>query len=120
MYKEVALKNTLALAFVGDSVMDLLTREKLVQNTNFNVAILHKQASSVVCARAQSKCFLEIEPQLTEDELDVARRARNAKHHTTPSNCSLTEYRNATALEAVIGYNWLSGNKERCAELIGG
>jgi len=112
------LKNPLALAFMGDVVMSLYVREQLLEKDG-KVCDLHMQESRRVCARAQSVRFDEIKEGFDEIEQGIASRARNAKHNTVPKNCSLHEYRQATALEAVIGYNWMVGNKERVMDLVG-
>ena len=109
-------KNPLILAFIGDAVQTLYVREKLYTQF-YTVASLHSQASKIICAKAQAKKFDEKFEQFSEMEKDIANRARNAQHHTVPKNCTLAEYHKATALEAVIGYNYLSGNHKRVREL---
>ena len=109
-------KNPLVLAFVGDAVQTLFVRENL-SSADAKIAALHKSASQIVCAAAQAKRFDEIYTTLTDIEKDIANRARNAQHNTVPKSCTPGEYHKATALEAVIGYNYLSGNKERAKEI---
>ena len=104
----------LALAFIGDAVMGLKVKQQIVADVKVNE--LHKRASQLICAKSQSKLYDAL--QLTGDETDIANRAFNAKHHTVPKNCTLVEYRKATALEAVIGYNWLQKNYERVEEIL--
>jgi len=110
--------NSLKFAFVGDAVYTLIVREGLVNNSDAKIGELHKLCSKTVCAKAQSKAFLEIYSKLSEVEKEVADRARNAKHNTVPKTCTLEEYRNATSFEAVLGYNFLNGNTERIKEII--
>ena len=79
---------------------------------------MNKYVSSVVSAGAQFRTFKKIEESLTEDEADVARRARNTHIHTKSKNFSFTEYIYATALEAVVGYLHLTGQEERLNEIL--
>ena len=104
----------LALAFVGDAVMGLIIKERIVADVKVNE--LHKTASRLISAKSQAILYDGL--ALTEREKEIANRAFNAKHHTVPKNCTLLEYRKATALEAVIGYNWLLKNYQRVEELL--
>ena len=110
-------QKSLVLAFVGDAVQTLFVREALVKR-DCKVSELHTLASKIVCARAQAKRLDEIFDTLTEEERDIATRARNAQHNTVPKNCTIADYHKATALEAVIGFNYLAGNIERVKEII--
>lgn len=114
---EAAAKNPLALAFVGDAIWTLHIREQLVNTSDSKVGELHARTSDMVCASAQSKLFSLLEPQLTETEQDIAKRARNAHNNTVPKNASLADYKRATSFEAVIGFNHLCGNQTRINEL---
>lgn len=104
----------LALAFIGDAVMGLKVKERIIDDVKVNE--LHKTASGLICARAQAKLYESL--SLTDEEAEIAHRAFNAKHHTTPKNCTLLEYRKATALEALIGFHWLKGNHTRVEEIL--
>ena len=110
------LPGSLELAFVGDSVYDLYVRSRLTLKGG-KVNDLNRKAVSRVNAHAQSESLIEIEPLLNEEELSVVRRARNAKQ-TPTKNADMMEYKNATALEAVFGYLYLTGQYERLEELI--
>ena len=116
---EIALKNPLALAFLGDAVIKQWVSRILVENTSVDLNTLHRRAASIVCARNQSELYEKIKPTLTEVEENIASRAFNAKHKTTPKNCTLKEYRGATALEALIAYHSLRGNEARLNEILG-
>ena len=59
-----------------------------------------------------------LEPQLTEEELAVYKRGRNAKSPTMAKNATMVDYRKATGLEAVMGYLYLTDRFERMVELI--
>ena len=116
--QDYAAKNPLTLAFVGDAYWTLLVRKMLVDKSCEKVNKLHLNANRYVCAGAQSGFFNKIAPFLTETEIAVAGRARNANQHTTPKNAKLSEYKLATAFEAVIGFNLLAGNETRLQNLL--
>lgn len=107
----------LTLAFVGDTVFDLLVRSELVCEANRPVDSLHKAASKRVCASAQSASIKAIMPMLSEEEEAVFKRGRNAKTGGTPKNQSNADYHYATGLEALFGWLYLSGKTERINEL---
>lgn len=106
----------LLLAYIGDTVFDLYVRAYLVKNKMGRVTDLHKQASSVVSARAQAQAARFLETQLDTREAEIFRLGKNAKS-TPPKNASREDYTLATGLEAVIGYHYLIGNKERTDQL---
>ncbi len=111
-------KQPLVLAMIGDSVQTLFVRTFIAEKFGVKVNKMNKLVSSVVSAGAQFNTFKKIEENLTEDEQDVARRARNAHIHTKAKNFSYTEYIYATALEAVIGYLFLINKHERLNEIL--
>lgn len=108
----------LTLAFIGDVVFDLIIRTYIVEQGNAPVNKLHKKVSSLVKAPAQMEMFHKIENILTEDELAIYKRGRNAKSFTSAKNASITEYRIATGLEALIGYLYLNNQFNRCLEIV--
>lgn len=115
--REAALKNPLTLAFIGDTVWDLLVRQRLLA-TAARVNALHQRATAMVNAGAQAKALTVLEPLLTEAEADVARRGVNAhSKHLAPRNQDPVDYRRATGLEALIGWLYLSGQHARIEEL---
>ena len=115
--QQARLKNPLSLAFVGDTVWDLLTRQQLL-SSQLKAGALHKQAIQRVNAGAQAQCAARIEPHLTEEEADLFRRGQNAHaRHNTPKNQDPYDYSRATALEALLGYLYLTGQEERILEL---
>ena len=103
----------LVLAMIGDSVQTLYVRTYIADKFGVKVNKMNKMVSSVVKAGAQFKTFKKIEDSLTEEETDIAKRARNTHIHSKAKNFSYTEYIYATALEALIGYLHLIGEKER-------
>ena len=106
----------LVLAFLGDSVFELLVREKIVSEGNAPVGKLHYKAIHYVCAGAQAEAFRRIEPALSEEELSIYKRGRNAKSQP-PKNADPIEYRVATGLEALFGYLYAAGEHERIRQL---
>lgn len=117
---DVKMLNSLALAYMGDGVYEMYVRNHLIKKGSVKPHLLHKQATAFVSAKAQNKIihfFLE-NNQLTEEEMAVVRRGRNAKSGTVPKNTDVQTYRYSTAFEALIGYLYLLKRKERMEELI--
>jgi len=110
-------KNPLVLAYIGDTVFDLYVRTHIIKKSDAMVRVLHKNAIRLVSARAQA-AMTERLPQLTDAEMDVFRRGRNAKPGSLPKNMTVAEYHLATALEALIGYLYLSGQYDRLEEIM--
>ena len=117
--KEVNPKqlSPLNLAFIGDCIYEILVRENLVKNANRPVNDLHHESVKFVSAKAQTKAFEKIEDILTEDEMSIFKRGRNAKVGHTPKSACTGEYHTATGVEALFGYLYLSGKEERIKEL---
>ena len=111
-FEHNALPGSLELAYLGDTIYDLYVRRRLVRRGG-RVQRMHREAVSLVCAHA----FGRIEPHLTEAEAAVARRARNA-HQNPPRHADPAEYHRATALEALIGYLYLTDQQARVDELM--
>ena len=103
----------IVLAFIGDAVMTLFVRQKIAYEKDYKSGKLNELASKVVCAEAQSKLADAVFPQLTNEEQEVFRRARNAKKPSHAKNASITQYNKSTGLEAVIGFLYVTGNEER-------
>lgn len=114
--KEARMKNPLVLAYVGDTVYDLYIRTYSVKKSNASVYKLNCGVCGIVNARAQAKAAEMLKESFTEVEADIYRRGRNAKSGTTPKNMDIIDYRKATGLEAVFGYLFLTGQKERIEE----
>ncbi len=115
---DIRTYSPLTLAFIGDVIYDLIMRTIVVEKGNAPVNKLHKKVSSLVKAPAQMELFHKIEEELTEEELGVYKRGRNAKSFTSAKNASITEYRIATGLEALIGYLYLTDQFARILELV--
>ena len=107
----------LTLAYIGDGVYELIIRTILVKKGNCPVNRLHKKASSLVKAGAQSAIMEVIEEELTPEELSVYRRGRNAHSPTMAKLATLADYRRATGFEALMGYLYLADRVDRILEL---
>ena len=108
----------LTLAYIGDGVYELIIRTILVKKGNCPVNRLHKKASSLVKAGAQSAIMEVIEEELTPEELSVYRRGRNAHSPTMAKHATMADYRRATGFEALMGYLYLKEDYTRMLILI--
>ena len=108
----------LVLAYIGDGIFELVIRSLLVGHGNAHAARLHKKASSLVNAGSQSAMLERIKEQLTEEELHIFRRGRNANSPTMAKHASVSDYRRATGFEALMGYLYLTGRTKRLLELV--
>ena len=115
---EAKLVQPLTLAMIGDAVQTLFVRTHIALKYGVKVNKINKLVSTVVSAGAQFQTFKKIESMLTEEEQDVARRARNTHKNSKAKNFSFGEYIYATALEAVVGYLYLTDQKERLNEIL--
>lgn len=116
-HNEARRISPLILAYEGDAVYELKVRTYLLEHEDGNVNGLHRKASAFVSAAAQSGFMEFLEPILTEEELEIYHRGRNAKSHSRPKNAEMIAYRRATGLECLFGYLHLSGQRERVDEL---
>ena len=105
--------NPLTLAFVGDGVYNLYVRTYAVEHMDVKASRMNSFCRDYVKAEAQAKAYRALENELTETELAVAHRARNSHPYNNAKNASGADYMHATALEAVIGYLYVSGQNER-------
>ena len=94
----------LTLAYIGDSIYDLIIKTLVVNEGNKQVQKLHKRTSRFVQASAQSQMMRVLQERLTEEEHAVYKRGRNAKSVSPAKNQSVTDYRRATGFEALMGY----------------
>ena len=116
--QDIRSYSPLTLAYIGDGVYELVVRTILVKNGNCPVNRIHKKASSLVKASAQSEIMGKIEDQLTEEEHAVYRRGRNAHSPTMAKHATMADYRRATGFEALIGYLYLREEYMRMLDLI--
>ena len=118
--KEVDIRtySPLTLAYIGDCVFDLIIRTVVVERGNEPANKLHHKTITYVKAQTQSAMIEALLPDLTEEELAVYKRGRNAKSYTSAKNASICDYRKATGLEALVGYLYLFGRTGRILELL--
>jgi len=110
--------NPLQMAYIGDTVHDLYVRSILLSR-GMPVGKMHRQAVRMVSAAAQARMLEAITPELTQEEADVARRGRNAQaKHAAPKHADPADYAHATALEALWGYLYVTGQTKRLSALI--
>ena len=107
----------LGLAYEGDSVYELLVRTRLIEQGHTASLDLHRSTVAIVNARAQAAAAQKLLPELTEEELAVYKRGRNAKVNSVPQKATQAEYHAATGLEAVFGWLHLCGRQDRVEEL---
>ena len=107
----------LALAFLGDSVYEVMVREQLLREANRPSRELHAAAVAHVRAPYQAAAVAKIAPMLTDAEADMLRRGRNASGISVPKSATPAEYRTATGIECLFGYLYLTGQSARLAEL---
>ena len=112
--------NVLVLAYLGDTIYENYVRKYLVLSGIANVDSLQKKAVLYVSAKAQAKFLKKLmdEDFFSEEEMTVIKRARNNRSTSHPKNCDIITYKHATALEAVIGYLDLKGDRERIDKIM--
>lgn len=116
--KDASLYSPLILAYLGDSVYEVIIRTIVVEKGNRAVNILHKESTNLVKAATQAKIIELIKDDLNEKELQIFKRGRNTNSHTMAKNATMRDYRHATGLEALIGYLYLENNMHRALTLI--
>ncbi len=111
--------NVLVLAYLGDGIYENFVREKLVKE-KASVDAMQKESIKYVSAMKQAEFLDDLisENFLSEEEINVVKRARNYKSNSHPKNCDIISYKKATGLEALIGFLHLSGNDKRVSEIM--
>lgn len=115
---ELNTMSPLVWAYVGDSVYELYVRTHLIKTTKLKPHQLHIETIKYVKASAQADIVEKIKDFLSDEELDIIRRARNTENHHLPKSADVMEYKYATGLEALIGYLYLAGKTERMNEIL--
>ena len=110
---DVSSLSPLTLAFLGDAVYDVLAREYVVSLANRPTNELNKMSVSIVNATSQYKATKKISEFLTEEEMVVFKRGRNAHANHGAKSAGSAEYHASTGLEALFGYLYLKGENER-------
>ena len=114
---DFSLLSAAALAYLGDSVLESIIRERLILKGFEKSGKLNSEALKYVTAVNQAKAYENIENILTEKEADIFRRGKNSSHLNIPKSASPKEYKIATGFEAVFGYLRLCKNENRIVEL---
>ncbi len=117
--EEVLQYSSLVLAYMGDAVYEKSVREHVVKQGVCKNGTLHKKSIKYVSATGQSYAVKMLEEKLTEEELAVVKRGRNANPHSSAKNADIVDYKYATGFEALIGYLYLTEQFERVEEVIG-
>lgn len=118
--QDVRQLNALSLAYMGDAVYEQAVREHLLRSGRVKPNVLHREATKFVSAKAQAailKAMVE-EGFLTDEELAVMKRGRNAKSGSVPKNTDVLTYNHSSAFEAVVGFLHLLGERDRTEEFI--
>ena len=116
--QDIRSYSPLTLAYMGDCIYEIIIRTVVVERGNKSPQSLHKTVTKYVKAETQCELFQVLQDELTEEEMAVMRRGRNAKSFTTAKNASVSDYRKASGLEALFGYLYLSGQTERVVALL--
>lgn len=118
--KEVDIRtySPLTLAYIGDSIYDVMIRTVIVERGNRSTKELHKTAVGYVNAGTQARMGEALQEFLTKEEQEVYRRGRNAKSPSVAKNASVTDYRKATGMEALLGYLYMQDRMDRAIELV--
>lgn len=117
-FMDIRSYSPLTLAYIGDGIYELVIRTIVVGKGNRQANKLHRETSRLVKAQAQSAMIEWLLPMLTEDELEIYHRGRNAKSYTTAKNASVNDYRRATGMEALMGYLYLKDDMQRLMKLV--
>lgn len=117
--EDVRLINVIALAYLGDAIYEVYIRESLIRLGIVRVEELQKKAVFYVSAKGQASILKRLldENKLTSEEIDVVKRGRNYKRSSHPKHTDILTYKLSTGFETLIGYLYLSKNKERLAEI---
>lgn len=108
----------LALAFMGDAIHTAYVREKVLSGKVNKINNYHTQASKFCNAENQMLVLEKLTPLLTEEELDIVRKARNCHSKHSAKNFDEETYKKATAFEALVGYLYLSEQPRRLEEIL--
>ena len=115
---DVNMLSPLTWAYVGDAVYELYIRANLVNKSKLKPHKLHIESIKYVKAKAQADILRKIENDLSEQEKEIIRRARNAENHHLPKNANPADYMYSTAFEGLIGFLYLTTQDERLKEML--
>ena len=115
---DIKQMSPLVFAYMGDAVYEKYIREYVIRQGLCKNGLLHKKSIKYVSAKGQAEILERLEPNLTEEELDIVRRGRNSNPHSTAKNANVIVYKYATGFEALIGYLYLTGQEKRLNEIL--
>lgn len=115
---DIRTYSPLVLAYIGDAVYELLIRTRVVSKGSMQVSKMHKKSASLVKAETQANLIRVLQDELTEEELAVYKRGRNAKSVTMAKHATMIDYRMATGFEALVGYLYLTDQTQRLLALV--
>lgn len=115
---DIKTYSPLTFAYVGDGIYEMVIRTLIVEKGQRAANTFHKHTTRIVCAQTQARMIEALMDELTEEEVTVFRRAKNAKLNSAAKNATIQDYRKATGFEAVCGYLYLSNQTGRMVELI--
>jgi len=117
-YHEIPVErlHPLVLAYVGDAYFSLYVRTKMLSYEQNKVRVLHTIDSKIVSATMQAAAYKFLEKELTEVEVSIAKRGRNAKS-TVPKSATMADYRCSTGFETLLGYLYLHKDYDRLSEI---
>ena len=115
---DIKQMSPLVFAYMGDAVYEKYIREYVIRQGLCKNGLLHKKSIKYVSAKGQAEILERLEPNLTEEELDIVRRGRNSNPHSTAKNADVIVYKYATGFEALIGYLYLTGQEKRLTEIL--
>ncbi len=107
----------LHLAYLGDAVWELAVREYFLEK-GYKINPMNKMVKNLVNAKSQSRIYRSIIGTLDEEYTGIARRAKNSNIKSFPRSCTITEYREATAFEALIAAFYINGETYRVKEIL--
>lgn len=110
--------NPLALAYMGDAVYEVFIRQFVMSQPNQRPNHLHRTSTRYVSAKAQAKALERWMPLLSEEEVDIVKKGRNAKSGSSPKNTDILVYRHSTAFECLLGWLYYTGQQARLEELM--
>jgi ribonuclease III family protein len=116
--KDIRTYSSLALAFLGDGVFEIVVRTIVMAKGNRAPQKLHLDSANIVKAKSQAKISDGIMEMLTDEEKDIYRQGKNANSHTRAKNASLSDYRKATGFETLLGYLYIEGKTDRIINIV--
>lgn len=116
--QEVMQMSPLVWAYMGDAIYESYIREYVIKQGLCRNGLLHRKSIKYVSAKAQANILLKLEGTLTGDEKDIVRRGRNSNPHSHAKNADIIEYKHATGFEALIGFLYLTDQKDRLQKIL--